>query len=240
MKDLSISITGLRINRWKRLIESTIGALGNYSYEIILTGPYEPSKEVLDIPNVKFVKHDGSPSETVQFTSTIADARFFTLLADDADCYPNTIAESLDLLLSKNPDKDLIAIRHIQTNNYNGITEGFSQRSPEWWLAYTHPILRQKHVDSSWLITCNPLMSLEYYKYLGGIDTRFYHVNYNIHDLSFRAQKNGSKVYISPNIVMNTPTHNDRPNTDKLVINTINNDEPLFVSTWSNERSIRI
>jgi len=239
--DLSIAVTGIRTAHWDTLFASIKYGLKKYSYEVIFIGPIEPSKELLKNKNVKFLKDRGTPSRCTQISSLISEGSLFTFLADDAIIYENSLDESVDLLVSKNPAKDLIAIRHIQTQNYDGITPSFSQRNKEWWMAHTHPILRQPFVKKEWLITCNPLMSLTNYIRLGGLDCRFVHVNYNVHDLSFRAQKDECNVFISPSIVMNTPIHNERPSSHPLMIASTNIDEPLFKKLWSEEdRNIQI
>lgn len=240
MIDISFIITGLRTLHWNTLLDSLYESVKKYSFETIFIGPYIPTDKVFNDKNSTFLKNNSSPSVCTQIGSYLAKGKYFALLADDSIFYKDTIDESMDLLLSKNPNKDLIALRHIQTVDYNGITEGFSQRDPRWWKAGTHPILNQAYVNRDWDITCNPLMSLEYYKYLGGIDCRFFHVNYNIHDLTFRAQLDGANVYISPNIVCNTPVHYSRPSTDRLMVMTENNDEPLYKKIWSSPRHSRI
>lgn len=239
--DLSILITGIRTNRWVELYNSILLGIKRYSFETIFIGPKPLPEDLLKYKDIKYIKDNGSPSRTTQMSVALAEGKYITILADDSIVYEDSLDLCMDLLLNNNPDKDLIACRHVQTRNYSGIPEpGISQLDEGWWLAYQHTVLRQKYVDPSWRITCNPLMSLAYYKELGGLDCRFHHVNFNVHDLTYRAQMNGSKVHLSPTIVANTPIHTERPSTDPLMIASMNNDEPLYISTWSQPREIKI
>ncbi len=87
------------------------------------------------------------------------------------------------------------------------------------------------------------LLSTEYYKELGGIDCNFWHTNMNLHDFAFRAQLNGSKIFLSPTLVMNCDWEPNRtPENSPVIAAFYENDRPLFHKIWAvpGERAIKI
>jgi hypothetical protein len=79
------------------------------------------------------------------------------------------------------------------------------------------------------------LMNLERFKELGGLDCRFEHFNMNLHDLAFRAQRDGSKIIVSREFVS---AQDFNPNNNSpLMIAYHQNDKPLFLSIYSNKQT---
>jgi hypothetical protein len=77
----------------------------------------------------------------------------------------------------------------------------------DYWMAHHHPTLRV--VPEHYKILMVGMFKLEYFRELGGWDCRFEHLNMNTHDLSFRLQNDGGKIYESDMYVCN---HDWNPN----------------------------
>ena len=73
------------------------------------------------------------------------------------------------------------------------------------------------------------MINTNYYRQLGGLDCRYEHINMNVHDLGFRAQRNGSVVYYSPKIIMRCVWDPNRNAQNSPIIAAfVYNDRPLF------------
>lgn len=187
--------------------------------------------------NIKFIKNFGNPSRAFCLGTKIADGKFIAILADDAHLIPDSIDKCVELLLLNNPDKDIICMKYCEGEHYNG-----KEPPIDFWSAGFHEDTRQPGIDKNWKLSLTPLMSLRYYNELGGIDCLFEHVNFNMIDLGFRAIRNGSKVLLSPTLVMNCDFEPDRNAENSCVMSAYyNNDRELFHKMYaSNNRPIKI
>ena len=84
-------------------------------------------------------------------------------------------------------------------------------------------------------------MRLDHFRDLGGIDCRFETINYNLHDLSFRAQRDGFTLYFSD---VSRPVHridwqdgSQRPEGEPIFEATFENDKPLLDSIYATAES---
>ncbi len=194
--DLSVVIPSIRVNNLPPLYNSLVESLGNYTFELIIVGPFYPSSAFDNLVNFKFIKDFGSVARCAQMGLLLAEGEFFCTNSDDALFQPNALKECLDLIKSKT-EKDGIILRYYEGVNRVG-------KLPEDW--YWHP---RHHKDQQipgildeWLTAPVGLFNTQYAKSLGFLDTRFEQVNMNMHDFSFRLQKNGGKLYLSPSLVM--------------------------------------
>lgn len=237
MKDLTIVSVGIRNEQWPRLVKSIATGIKKYTYEIILVGPRQLPNELHHVESVRYLKEDSCPARKYMCAANIAEGNFIGYINDDSVIAEGSIDRALDILVKGNKI-DLVALRHIQSHNYDGVVPEFSQVNPEWWTVKIQRSLQKRHVDINWKVTCDPLINTDYLKYLGGLDCRFNFLNFAVHDLTFRAQKNGSEVFISPDIVMNTPIHDS--NHHSTIHQYVHADEALFSQLWENERNTRI
>ena len=233
MKDLTIVSVGIRNERWPELVRSIATGIKKYSYEIILVGPRQLPQELHHVEGVRYIKEDSRPTRKYMCAASIAEGKYIGYIGDDSIITEGSIDRAVDILENGNKI-DLVALRHIQTNNYDGIVPAFSQVNPEWWTVKVQQTLKKQFVREDWKVTCDPLINLDYLKQLGGLDCRFHFLNFAVHDLTFRAQKNGSLAFISPDIVMNTPIHEHSHH--NAIRNLVHEDEVLFDRLWSKER----
>lgn len=227
--DISIIVPGIRNEHWQTVWEQTKNACKRYKWEMIFCGP-APLPDVMQKEhNIKYIKDFGSPTRAVHISSLIAEGRFMTWLADDAHIYADSIDMAIDLLLSKNAEKDIITMRYSEGPGHSGACP-----PDAYWTAGYHGDLKLAGINPKWAISCVMMLSQEYYRALGGLDCRFHHVNMNVHDFVFRAQRNGSEVYLSPSLIMNCDFEVGRTPESHPVINAYhNNDYPLFYGMYA-------
>jgi hypothetical protein len=78
---------------------------------------------------------------------------------------------------------------------------------------------------------------------MGGLDCSFEHINMNVHDLAFRAQRFGSQIHLSPTLIMNCDFDTGRTPENSAVISAYyNNDGPKFKEMYlaPNKRPLQI
>ena len=236
--DLSIIVPGIRNENWVTLYEQSKNACKSHSYEMIFSGPSPLPWQLQGMTNVKYIKELGTPTRALHLATLIAEGKFFTWVADDGWMYEDGIDRALDLLLSVDITKDIITMRYSE-----GVDHAGNELPKEYWTAKHHGIWFQSvGVDQNWNICCDMMLSAEYYKHLGGLDCRFEHINWNIHDLAFRAQRDGSMIHLSPTMIMNCDwkpglTEKDSP----AIAAHVENDYPLFQELYKdNSRPICI
>jgi hypothetical protein len=101
--------------------------------------------------------------------------------------------------------------------------------APSYWIAGTHPDLHAPGVNRDWKIPIVMLLSQKRYKELGGFDHEYHHLNMNLHDFAFRAQRDGSEVHMSPSQVQNCDWEPNRtPENSPIIAAFYKNDRPLF------------
>jgi hypothetical protein len=236
--DLTVIVPGIRNTQWEILRDHIKGACGRYKYEIIFSGPHALPESLQKDLDVKYIKNYGSPTRALHLATLISEGRFFTWLSDDAHLYPNSIDLSMDLLLAKNPDKDIVCMRYTEGKDHSG-----AEFAPSYWVSGTHPDLHAPAVDRNWKIPIVMLLAQERYKDLGGFDHGYHHLNMNLHDFAFRAQRDGTEVLMSPTQVQNCDFEENRtPENSPIIAAFWNNDRPRFWQQYAipGERPLRI
>ena len=195
--DISICLPAFRTHLWKRLYDSAGEACGPYRWEMILVGPNEPPPELAKEPNFKFFKDYGSPARCAQISTCLAEGELMMFGSDDGYFLKDSIKECIEMHESLT-FKDFVIARLTEGKDHSG--EWFDD---SYWKAWTHPDLRLPGVDKDYFITLLAVHKLDYYRQIGGIDCRFEHINMNLHDLAFRAQRDGAQISYSPSLVIN-------------------------------------
>jgi len=195
--DISICMPAFRTHLWERLYDSAKEAVGPYKWEMILVGPNEPPAALSAKSNFKFYKDYGSPSRCAQISTMLAEGELMIHGSDDGYFLKDSLRECITM--HKDLEyKDLIIARMTEGKDHSG-----GRFDDSYWKAWTHPDLRLPGVDEDAFIVLLSVQKLEYFRELGGLDCRFEHINMNLHDFAFRAQRNGSQIHYSPNLVMN-------------------------------------
>jgi len=245
--DLSIILPTVRpnINNLNKFIYGLERASKRYKWELIFVGPFILPDEIHKLYNVKYIKDFGCPSRALQIAAILAEGEYIAWTSDDSWIYENSLDVAIDYIASKN-DTDIMMLRYIEGANHMGNPTDFGDFY--WTAEYsfcrigTEADWKLKGINPDWKCgTCN-LLNTKYFKWLGGLDCRFEHSNFNVHDLLFRSQKNGGKVYLSPEWFANTDWSGSRtPQNDAIVAAYFENDMPLFKQIYSdNNREIQI
>lgn len=244
--DLSVILPGIKPEKWRKIYDSVVESVGNYSFEFICVGPYEPPQELLllEKDNFKYVKDFGHPSRCLQRSTTFATGKFMTWGSEDGIFQPLALSRCIDLL-SANNRHDALTVRFFEQDaDPNAPIPDQNQL----WTAWYHRDLRLPGIRQHFKIANIAMYYLDYYREIGGIDCRFEHVNMNCNDLAFRVQEAGGSILPSPDIVIrqtNIPTpslakepgaENRKPPTEEAYHE---NDYPLFYSIYVQETGAR-
>ncbi|MBT7338556.1 MAG: hypothetical protein HN802_02550 [Candidatus Jacksonbacteria bacterium] len=223
--DLSIIVPGIQPENWESLYERTKLAVKNHTFEIIFCGPRGLPSYFDDIINVKFIRDYGTPSRCFQLAGYIAEGTYLTWLTDDGEIEEDSIDLALDLIKEKE-SIDIVTMRYTESDTEEGRQTEFPL---EYYNVSYHPDTNHPGVESHWKIPCVMLLNTNYYRQLGGLDCRYEHMNMNVHDLGFRAQRNGSVVYYSPTVIMRCvwDPHRNAQNSP-IIAAFVYNDKPLF------------
>lgn len=234
--DLSVVIPGIRVKNWKSIYDQLKLSCKKFSYEIIFSSPYELPDELKDKQNIKHILDYGSPSRCLQHSTTVSEAEMVAIMSDDCIIFENSIDSAIEELKNSNdPYKNIVALRYTEGANFIANPNDFSFK---YWIAKTHTDLRLEGIQDNWKLCIMFLMNTDRFKELGGIDCRFEHFNMNLHDLAFRAQRDGSDIIISKNFI----TAQDwNPNVNIDNNPTVQayhfNDKPLFYSIYSTKEA---
>lgn len=235
--NLAICLPGIRIENWEKLYDSAIESVRPYLFEMIIVGPNFPSPNLLSKQNFKFIQDYGSPARCAQIATTQTNSEYIVWGSDDGLFTPNSLGECLNMFYNHNnynidPNKDEIIIKYSEGSMSSGGSKN------EYYNARHHNDLKLPGVKEKFKIAPVGMLKLDYFRWLGGLDCRYEHLNMNAIDLSFRIQNNGGNLHLSPNVVMNCSWE---PNTSGIHAPVhyahLENDLPLFREMWGKENN---
>jgi len=232
--DLSIVLPSIRTEKLYDFYESIVDSIGPYTFELIIVGPITCSLPTFNYRkgfNVKYLWDLGSPARCVQMGASLAEGKFITWSSDDAIYHKNSLAECIELLLSKETYDHAVIVRYSE-----GVGRSGSMPPDNYWTGWTHPDQRLKWVKPEWKIAPVGMYHYSMFQYLGGLDCRFLHCNMNTHDLAYRFQTTYGTLHFSPSLVMSCdqmPGHSGDhgPIEDAY----INNDRDLFAILYGGD-----
>lgn len=195
--DLSVCIPGIRVRNWRGFFDSIVKSVGNYSFELIIVGPFFPDLDLYNEPNFKYFRDFGSPCRSAQIAMSLAEGEFVTWGSDDGLFTDNSLSNCLDLLSKLDLEKDGIIIQYSEGRDMSG-----TQPDPSYWLAHTHEDQRVAGVPNNFNIAPVAMYHRKLFEQIGGWDCRFENLNISCHDLAYRVQKNGGKFSLSPDLVL--------------------------------------
>jgi hypothetical protein len=242
--DVSVVISGIRTENWKRIIDQLKMSCKRHTYEVIFVSTKPLPDELKTENNIKHMLDFGCPSRCLQLATMSSEAEMLAAVSDDCIIFEDALDSAIeDLKNSNDPKKNIVALRYTEGPNFVADQNNFS---PAYWHAKTHADLRLAGIEDHWKICLMFLINTNRYKELGGIDCRFEHFNMNLHDLAFRNQRDGADVIISTHFVT---AHDWNPSANihnsPMVQAYHYNDYPLFHSIYSskeaaNKREIKI
>ena len=197
---LSIILPSIRPQNLVRWFDAAEKSCKTYDYEVLIVSPYMPPEEILTKPNVTFIHSYCSPTVSFMQGSCLAKGEYIFNFTDDCLLTLNSLDFAIKIFDGTYGEKDILNLNYVEgflDPDTLKITKEPVPFSNDYWLASTYPEYRKPGIDESWQLAPHFLMKRAYFEVLGGLDCNFEYLNYNLHDLVFRAQANGSKVYQS-------------------------------------------
>ena len=112
---------------------------------------------------------------------------------DDAIFLPDAIDHAVKFLRENGNRKDVVNMRYREGAMYSGQTLPMG-----FWSAHFHDELRLAGIPREYKISLHHFMRMDYFKELGGWDCQYEYINHPLHDLMFRVQADGGRLYDSP------------------------------------------
>lgn len=226
---LSMCLAGIRPKFWKNVYDSALLSCSKYSFEIIFIGPYDLPEELQGINNIKYVKEFGNPVRASQRGVTYCSGELLCFPCDDGVFIEDGLNQAIELW-------DKVAKR--EDGMVHRYREGAGMTAPsfpmEYWNANHH--LRGIGFEDHWKIAPQPMMNLEYYKELGGVDClNFECMAFATWRLCYVIQKLGGIFHISPTEIMNADNYGTT-NVDHAPIyyGQTQHDHPRFIEMQNN------
>lgn len=229
--DLSVIVPSVRPENLNTVYEQLHHSCKKYNWEMIVSSPNSLPQSLENKPNIKHIRQFGHPSRSFHLGTKIADGKIICIIADDSRQFPDSLDKAMDLLLSKDLNSTIVQMRYREGENFSA-----GEFPMDYWHAYHHPDTRRPGANHSWKLSLTPMMSIELYNRLGGVDTLFDHVNFNMIDIGFRLQKLGGEVLLSSVEVMNCDFEPNRnPENSSVIDAYVNNDKDRFFEMWKDE-----
>lgn len=203
--ELSMCLAAIRPHFWKMFYDSAKESCTRYSWELVIVSPFDLPEELKGMNNIKHIKEYGSPVRASQIAAVHSEGRLMSFPCDDGVCLPTAYDQAIDLYNHIDKPKDGIVLRYREASGMNGKTF-----PPEYWIAKTHLDTNIIKIENHWKIACQPMISLDYYKKIGGVDCLSYEcMAYATHDLCYRIQRDGGVFHLSPSDVMNADNYGE-------------------------------
>ncbi len=231
--DLSIILPGIRPQNWENLYHSAIESIKPCSFELIAIGPYDPPESLKGKENFKFFKDFGYPSRCLQIGSTHAEGKLMSWMGDDGLYLPNALSQCIHMFETQLSTRDGMTLRYKEG-------EGDDMYPDDYWRARHHADQRIPGIKEEYRIAPLGMYNTNHFRWIGGLDCSYEHINMCTHDLAFRTQNNGGKIYLSPSLVARFYWSWNTGDAGPIQQAYFQNDAPLFNSMWSQDQNKRI
>lgn len=231
MYDISLTMPAIRTPNWLDFYKSATKACKKYKFQLVIVSPFELPLELKGYSNIKLIKDFGNPTRATQIANINADGDFLYNCVDDGIFFEDCIDVALDYFKNaKLTDLDVINMRYREFAGRSG-----GSLPIEFWDSRFHQELRLPGIKQDWKIAMHFLMKKSLYIKLGGLDCRFEYSNHAIHDLIFRVQELGGKVYNSPIEGLNCNHFMGRSGDHAPIHDAqTHHDEPIFKNLYTN------
>ncbi len=243
---LSVLVPGIRSHRWRELYDS-IKISFSGSWEMVVIGPFEPSQDLMDEGNVKYIKDFGSPIRCQQMGLIQSEGEWITWAADDGQFFQS----SLDIAFKHLEEEKDGGRRDPATPLYKNLVMGKYYEGYTGEVDQTKGALRHMADDFYYILNNHAghdfpnmpaksymlnvgIVSKQLLEEVGGWDCQFEVCPLSYNDLAVRLKK--FKVnFIIQNEMMYHCTHMPVRTGDHGPIHDaqITHDTPLFASIYS-------
>lgn len=229
--NVTIVSPATRKENWLNFYEGIKEAIGKYSFEWILAGPIEPQPELLQKENVKWIKDYGHPTRCTQIASIYAEGELITWESDDGTFLENGLELAIDLWYNIGNTKSQIIMKYLEGPHPN--MPDMTASGLGYWHAWFHDGLKYESIPPYYMIAPLGMLSLSYFRKMGGFDCRFENINMCCNDLSFRIQHDGGQLYIPPKHIT---WHTWSSGKGGIIVDSFfEHDEPLFDSIYKQD-----
>lgn len=246
---LSIFISGYRPENWLSICETVSQATTIQDYELIFVGPNEPSKELLDRSNFRFIQDWGCPTRCYQLGILHSLGEYVVWGADDGTFSPTL---SIDKAFDSVPKhhKGVVSFKYHEelctdSPHYRKLSAKKKARlkrgsdqflaSDVHWCMNGHEILRSiKFIPNHYFLLMIGLMKRDYLMEIGGWDCQYEQPGIGCHDLAIRLQNDGAEVILGEKMMdLSNSTSEHAP----IDLAHIQNDLPLLQSMYNHPAS---
>jgi len=232
--NLSVVMPGIRKANWDIIYDDLQHVIGKYSFELVIAGPIEPTKEFLEKPNTKYIRDFGHPSRCTQIATNICEGELFMWSSDDGKFLDNGLEPAIDLWYQAGNEKNEIIMKYFEGQHPN--QPDMTASGIGYWHAWFHNNLHLDSIPKHYRIAPVGMLNLNYFKSIGGLDCRFENNNMNVIDLCFRLQHDGGQMILPPNPIAWYSWSSG--NGGILVDAYFQNDQPLFDSIYKDNINI--
>lgn len=230
MYDLTIALAAIRTYNWKRLYDSIVQSIGDYTFELIFCGPdSELPDELKNKENVKLIQDFGSPTRAQQIASLASTGRYTTWAADDGWYLPNKLKECLDILDNMNDEKKAL-LAFYQEDKRAGLAN---------YSCNFHEPIRSPYYGNEYLVFNCAIVQTEYFKQLGGFDCCFEVLPMAFTDYGVRSHRDNVTVHVFEENLFEC-THTPGTSGDHAPIHhaQLEHDQPLYGTMYNNPSCI--
>jgi len=190
--DVSVLMPAIRTHQWLMMYGSLFNACKEHTWELVLVSPFDLPAEMTHFDNVKLIKDYGAPTRAAQIGAIQCEGEYMYHCVDDAIFLPDAIDVAVKSLKTYGSRKDVVNMRYREGAMYSGQTlpAGF-------WTAHFHDELRLPGIPTHYKISLHHFMRMDYFKELGGWDCQYEYINHPLHDLMFRVQADGGRLFDS-------------------------------------------
>lgn len=196
--DLSLVVPSIRTHLMHQLYDTAELSCDRHSFEIVICGPYEPPKELLEKENFRWIQDWGSPSRASQIASIHARGDYLYHTTDDVRFKKGQISNAFDLA---KPDV-IVACKYSEWYEYEEIS-----MPEDYWVLKGLPCYKGEgfeQLNQEWGCFCQFIVNTKLFQYYGGFDAEnFEYLNHVCHDFLFRVQRDGIKTVESNEYVCN-------------------------------------
>lgn len=205
-KDISIVVPSIRPQNLIKFYNSAEKACKSYSFEVVIPSPYLIPEELLRKENVKFIHTYANPTISFQIAALHSNAEFIYNTTDDGLIQENVLDQAIKTFGSNLLyDNDMINMTYVE-DVLDPVTlelkvgKEVRKFPAHYWLAGAYKEYDQPGINPKWWLCPHFFMKLDYFLKIGGFDCGYEYSNHALHDLAFRVQAEGGRVFQFPEI----------------------------------------
>ena len=231
--DLSVCLAAIRKDNWKRLYDSIVSSIGEYTFELIFCGPHKELPESLEgLENVRCIQDYGSPTRAQQISMEGAVGRYITWTADDGWFYEDGLKLCIDFLDEQSENKCLV------TRYTEGGSDGLGNPDEGMYQINNHFPVESCFYPQHFLIFNSVVMETSLFHELGGFDCRFEACPMAFVDFGARAQMNGLVPTLVNTIYECTQYPGASGDHAPIHYAQLEHDQPLYSRIWKSSKCL--